>query len=62
MKIFYLKILLFNLLLSCSAFSVLAQRSNGIAVQGKVNVQEGSVIIDYTLTVEPTDTTMEEQK
>ncbi len=43
MKIVYRKILLLYFLFCFSILPVFAQRSSGIAVQGKVNVQQGSV-------------------
>ncbi len=41
MKIFYLRTIIIGLLLSLTTYSLLAQRSNGIAVEGKVSVQQG---------------------
>ena len=43
MKIFYLRVFVFGLILSFNAFTLLAQRSNGIAVEGKISVQQGVV-------------------
>jgi len=43
MKIFYLRAIFIVFLLSLNAFSLLAQRSNGIAVEGKISVQQGVV-------------------
>ncbi len=43
MKIFYLKFILIGFLLSSFAISLMAQRSNGIAVEGKITVQQGVV-------------------
>ncbi len=43
MKIVIRKISLLFFLVCCSVVSAFAQRSNGIAVQGKINVQQGTV-------------------
>jgi tetratricopeptide (TPR) repeat protein len=43
MKIFYLKFIIVGLLLSLFPATVMAQRSNGIAVEGKITVQQGLV-------------------
>ncbi|MBT7396550.1 MAG: hypothetical protein HN778_17110, partial [Prolixibacteraceae bacterium] len=43
MKGFYLKIATLILMLCSIAFGAIAQRSNGITIEGKINVQEGSV-------------------
>ncbi|HSO86194.1 MAG TPA: hypothetical protein VLQ91_06560 [Draconibacterium sp.] len=43
MKIFYLRLVFVVVLLSSFSISLMAQRSNGIAVEGKINVQQGVV-------------------
>ena len=43
MKRFYRNFIVISLLLSFSAFLSMAQRSNGLAVEGKISVEEGSV-------------------
>ena len=43
MMIFYLRTAFISFLLYLLTFPVLAQRSNGIAVEGKISVQQGSV-------------------
>ena len=43
MKRLYLRLIILSLFILPSAFSVLAQRSNGLTVEGKISAEEGSV-------------------